>query len=43
LPDFYIDGYEAAVKRAKDDIKVLMVVLTCDEHQDDEDFKRSGS
>lgn len=40
LPDFVVDGYEAAVKRAKEDIKILMVVLTCDEHQDDEEFKR---
>lgn len=43
LPDFFVDGYEAAVRRAKDDIKVLMVVLTCDEHQDDEEFKRWAS
>lgn len=40
LPDFMACGYEQAVKRAKEDIKVMMVVLTCDEHQYDEEFKK---
>lgn len=40
LPDFFVGGYEAAVREAKGDIKVLMVVLTCDEHESDGEFKR---
>ncbi|SCZ91955.1 BZ3500_MvSof-1268-A1-R1_Chr5-3g08244 [Microbotryum saponariae] len=40
LPDFWIGSYESVLKKAKDDFQVLMVVLTCDEHEDDELFKR---
>ncbi|KDE03590.1 hypothetical protein MVLG_05925 [Microbotryum lychnidis-dioicae p1A1 Lamole] len=40
LPDFWIGSYESALKKAKDDFQVLMVVLTCDEHEGDELFKR---
>ncbi|SCV72798.1 BQ2448_4335 [Microbotryum intermedium] len=40
LPDFWIGSYESALKKANDDFQVLMVVLTCDEHEDDELFKR---
>lgn len=40
LFDFQACGYEQAVKKAKEDIQVLMVVLTCDEHQHDEELKK---
>lgn len=40
LLDFQACGYEQAVKKAKEDIQVLMVVLTCDEHQHDEELKK---
>lgn len=39
LPDFFVGSYEDAVKRAKEEIKVLMVVLTCEEHENDVEFK----
>lgn len=40
LVDFWVGGYEEAVRRAKDEVKVLMVVLTCEENDDDLEFKR---
>lgn len=40
VPDFWVGGYESALRRAKEEVKVLMVVLTCDEHEDDAEFKR---
>lgn len=40
LPDFLVCGYEEALARAKRELKVLMVVLTCEEHDDDLHFKR---
>lgn len=40
LPEFQAVGYEQAIKMAKEEIKVLMIVLTCDEHQWDEEFKK---
>ncbi|KAK4701641.1 FAS-associated factor 2, partial [Phenoliferia sp. Uapishka_3] len=41
LPDFIVGGYEDALRRAKEELKVLMVVLTCEEHDDDAPFKRN--
>lgn len=40
IPDFIIGSYDDAIQRAKDQVKVLMVVLTCEEHGDDTAFKR---
>lgn len=40
LPDFHSSGYEQAIRLAKEEIKVLMIILTCDEHQYDEEFKK---
>ncbi|KAM0748068.1 hypothetical protein T439DRAFT_304402 [Meredithblackwellia eburnea MCA 4105] len=41
IPDFFVGGYEEALKKAKDELRILMVVLTCEEHDDDRDFKRN--
>ncbi|KAL8283889.1 hypothetical protein RQP46_005321 [Phenoliferia psychrophenolica] len=41
LPDFVVGGYEDALRRAKEELRVLMVVLTCEEHEDDVEFKRN--
>lgn len=40
LPDFLVGSYDEAVRKAKMEIKVLMIVLTCEEHEDDEEFKK---
>lgn len=40
LPDFLVGSYQEAVRKAKKEIKVLMIVLTCEEHEDDEEFKK---
>ncbi|GAA6063056.1 hypothetical protein JCM10212_003001 [Sporobolomyces blumeae] len=40
LPDFFVGGYEEALRKARDDMRVLMVVLSCEEHEQDEAFKR---
>lgn len=40
LPDFLIASYDEALRKAKDDFAILMVVLTSEEHDDDEAFKR---
>ncbi|GAA6021258.1 hypothetical protein JCM10207_002592 [Rhodosporidiobolus poonsookiae] len=40
LPEFFVGGYEQALRKARDEIRVLMVVLSCAEHEMDEAFKR---
>ncbi|GAA5944326.1 uncharacterized protein JCM15063_006560 [Sporobolomyces koalae] len=40
LPEFFIGGYEQALRKARDDLKLLMVILTCEENERDDDFKR---
>ncbi|GAA6021173.1 hypothetical protein JCM11491_001595 [Sporobolomyces phaffii] len=41
LPEFFVGGYEQALRKARDELRVLLVVLTCDEHERDEEFKRT--
>ncbi|EPQ28534.1 uncharacterized protein PFL1_03838 [Pseudozyma flocculosa PF-1] len=40
IPPFHIGGYSDALKLAKEQIKILMVVLTSREHGDAEHFRR---
>ncbi|KAI8445243.1 hypothetical protein BY996DRAFT_4598462 [Phakopsora pachyrhizi] len=40
LPDFLLMGYDEAVRKAKDELKVLMVILLSEEHDDASHFKR---
>ncbi|BGP19349.1 hypothetical protein JCM10213_006855 [Rhodosporidiobolus nylandii] len=40
LPAFFVGGYEAALKKAKDEMRLLMVVLSSEEHELDRAFKR---
>lgn len=40
VPDFFVGGYEEAVRFARDEQRVLMVVLTTEENERDGDFKR---
>ncbi|KAI9619374.1 hypothetical protein KEM48_006286 [Puccinia striiformis f. sp. tritici PST-130] len=40
LPEFLLLGYDDAVQKAKDELKVLMVVLVSEEHDDVHQFKR---
>lgn len=42
IPDFLVSSYTAALQRAKTETKVIMVVLTCEEHESDADFKQCG-
>lgn len=41
LPDFLLVGYDEAVRKAKEEIKILMVVLVSEEHDDVAEFKRT--
>ncbi|TDL24269.1 hypothetical protein BD410DRAFT_767472 [Rickenella mellea] len=41
LPDFQLSSYDAALRLATRECKVLCVVLVSGEHDDDSDFKRS--
>ncbi|KDQ16648.1 hypothetical protein BOTBODRAFT_129521 [Botryobasidium botryosum FD-172 SS1] len=41
LPDFWLGSYESAMKAAKDDLKVLCVILVSQEHDDTLEFKRT--
>ena len=41
LPDFYIGSYENALKLARDDARVLCVILVSEENDDVPEFKRS--
>ncbi|KAH9822559.1 hypothetical protein DFH28DRAFT_457558 [Melampsora americana] len=41
LPDFLRVGYDEAVRKAKEEIKILMVVLVSEEHDDVAEFKRT--
>lgn len=40
LPEFFVGGYEQALRKARDELRLLMVILTCEEHDEDEAFKR---
>ncbi|KAA1085675.1 hypothetical protein PGT21_014857 [Puccinia graminis f. sp. tritici] len=40
LPEFLLLGYDDAVQKARDELKVLMVVLVSEEHDDVYQFKR---
>jgi len=40
LPEFLLLGYDDAVQKAREELKVLMVVLVSEEHDDDDQFKR---
>ena len=40
IPDFYIGSYDEALRFARDEMRILMVVLTSEEHERDERFKR---
>jgi len=39
LPEFFIGGYEQALKKARDEFQILMVILTCCENDHDQQFK----
>lgn len=41
LPDFWVGSYESALKTAQKDAKPMCVILTCEEHDDTAEFKRS--
>lgn len=36
----FVGGYEEALRKARDEFRVLMVVLTCEENELDAEFKR---
>lgn len=40
IPEFYIGSYDEALRFARDEMRILMVVLTSEEHERDERFKR---
>lgn len=40
LPDFHIGSYDSALRKAKEEIRPLCVILFTSEHQDAEQFKR---
>jgi len=40
LPDFFIGGYDAALRLAQQEARVLCVILTCEEHDDVPPFRR---
>ncbi|GAA5998667.1 hypothetical protein JCM5350_000224, partial [Sporobolomyces pararoseus] len=40
LPEFFTGGYEQALRKVRDEFKILMVILTCQENERDEEFKR---
>lgn len=40
LPDFFPGSYDAAVRKAKLEAKVMAVVITCEEHESHEEFAR---
>ncbi|GAA5911093.1 hypothetical protein JCM5296_002457 [Sporobolomyces johnsonii] len=40
LPEFFVGGYEHALRKARDEMRLMMVVLTCEENDADEAFKR---
>lgn len=43
LPGFFVGSYESALREAREQMKVLMVVLVTDEHDDVAHFKRLAS
>ncbi|GAA5992134.1 hypothetical protein JCM10908_001781 [Rhodotorula pacifica] len=40
IPDFFLGSYDEALRFARDEMRILMVVLTSEEHDRDERFKR---
>ncbi|GAA5995660.1 clathrin-mediated endocytosis regulator UBX3 [Rhodotorula paludigena] len=40
LPRFHVGSYESALRLARDELRILMVVLTSEENERDERFKR---
>jgi len=38
LPEFWVGSYDSAVRKAKNEARVMMVVLTCEEHQNHDQF-----
>ena len=40
LPDFFVGGYDAALKLSQQEARVLCVILTCEEHDDVPPFRR---
>lgn len=40
LPDFFFGGYDAALRLAQQEARVLCVILTCEEHDDVPPFRR---
>ncbi|POY75842.1 hypothetical protein BMF94_0923 [Rhodotorula taiwanensis] len=40
IPDFFIGSYDEALRFARDDMRILMVILTSEEHERDERLKR---
>lgn len=41
LPDFFLGGYDAALRAAQRDARVLCVIITSEEHDDVPEFKRN--
>jgi FAS-associated factor 2 len=41
LPDFFLGGYDAALRAAQRDARVLCVVITSEEHDDVPEFRRN--
>jgi len=40
LPDFFVGGYDAALRLTQQEARVLCVILTCEEHDDVPPFRR---
>lgn len=40
IPDFFIGSYDEALRFARDDMRILMIILTSEEHERDERLKR---
>ncbi|GAA5869295.1 hypothetical protein JCM3774_004196 [Rhodotorula dairenensis] len=40
VPDFFVGSYDEALRYARDEMRILMIVLTSEEHERDERFKR---
>lgn len=38
LPEFWVGSYDSAVRKAKNEARVMMIVLTCEEHESHDDF-----
>jgi FAS-associated factor 2 len=40
LPDFFVGGYDAALRLAQQEARILCVILTCEEHDDVPPFRK---